>query len=298
MKKILTICLCFFFLFCGSVCASEIETYERNSSNRYGIPERFETGQKQINAALKTPYVNSKELVYDFATLFTDDEIEHLKEKTHEISLKEKYSIVIVTVFSLGTKTPMEYADDFFDYNDFGKDGILLLISIGSRDVYISTSGEGQLLFDNDRVENAISQITPSLSNGFYGTGASKFLTLVDRAFEKGISDKMSLCTINDDLGNYTCKKPLPLIFIILGSILVSFLTTFFITKKYKRIKMAKDAQTYLSRDEKDFYEKKDTLINTRTTRTYISSSSSGSSGGSSHSGSSGGSHGGGGGKF
>lgn len=298
MKKILTVCICFILLFCGSVFASEIETFERNSSNRYGIPKRFEMGQKQIDAALKTPYVNSEELVYDFAELFTLEETEKLKETAQKISKKENYKIVIVTVPNLGRKSPMAYADDFFDYNDFGKDGILLLISIGSRDVYISTSGEGQLLFDNDRVENAIDYITPSLSSGFYGTGARKFLSTVENAFKNGISDKMSLCTIVDDLGNYTCKKPLPITFIILGSVVVSFLTVFFMTKKYKRIKKATDAQNYLNREEKDLYENQDTLINTRTTRTYISSSSSGSGGGSSHSGSSGASHGGGGGKF
>lgn len=298
MKKILTICFCFFFLFCGSVCASEIETYERNSSNRYGIPKRFETGQKQINAALKTPYVNSKELVYDFAELFSLEEIEQLKEDAKSISEQENYGVVIVTIPNLDTRTPREYADDFFDYNDFGKDGILLLISIGSRDVYISTAGKGQLLFDDDRVENAIDYITPSLSSGYYKTGASKFLSVVEKAFKEGISDKMSLCTITDDLGNYTCKKPLPIVFIALGSTLVSFLITFLITKKYKRIKKAKDAENYLNRKEKELYEKQDTLINTRTTRTYVSSSSGGSGGGGSHHSSSGSSHGGGGGKF
>lgn len=298
MKKILTFCFCLILLFFGSVSADEIETYERNSSNRYGIPKRFETGQKQMNAALKTPYVNSKELVYDFAELFTLEEVEQLKEDTKRISEQENYKVVIVTISNLDTRTPREYADDFFDYNDFGKDGILLLISIGSRDVYISTSGEGQLLFDNDRVENAIDSITPSLSNGYYGVGASKFLDLVERAFKDGISDKMALCTITDDLGNYTCRKPLPIVFIALGSTLVSFLVTFFITKKYKRIKKATDAQGYLNRKEKELYEKQDTLINTRTTRTYISSSSGGSGGGGSHHSSSGSSHGGGGGKF
>ncbi|MBO5147409.1 MAG: TPM domain-containing protein [Clostridia bacterium] len=37
-----------------------------------------------------------------------------------EVSEKHKFDLVIVTVNSLNGKTSTEFADDFYDYNDYG----------------------------------------------------------------------------------------------------------------------------------------------------------------------------------
>lgn len=60
--------------------------------------------------------------------------------------------VVVVTTNTLVKKTVQEYADDIYDYGNFGygqdKDGILLLISLGEEnDCYISTCGYGITAF-------------------------------------------------------------------------------------------------------------------------------------------------------
>ena len=53
--------------------------------------------------------------------------------------------VVIVTTYNTRSKSSQVYADDFYEENNIGRnnsgDGILLLIDLDNREVYISTSG-------------------------------------------------------------------------------------------------------------------------------------------------------------
>ena len=81
----------------------------------------------------------------DEADLFTDAEELILLAQLDEVSERQECDVVVVTVYSLDGKTPMAYADDFFDYNGYGygenDDGILYLLSMEERDQAYSTYG-------------------------------------------------------------------------------------------------------------------------------------------------------------
>ena len=70
--------------------------------------------------------------IVDEADLLSYDQEQELEAYIDEVSEKHKFDLVIVTVNSLNGKTSTEFADDFYDYNDYGfgkdKDGALLLI--------------------------------------------------------------------------------------------------------------------------------------------------------------------------
>lgn len=74
----------------------------------------------------------------DSASTLTSSEKILLISMLDEISTKQNCDIAIVTIDDLDGKTPQQYADDYYDYNNYGlgenKDGILLLISTNSRD--------------------------------------------------------------------------------------------------------------------------------------------------------------------
>lgn len=298
MRKICFFLVSIVFLFFDIVNAREVLIFERTSENRYGIPERFDLGNRQIEHAMMTPYVEASKKVYDFAEIFDDEENQKLEELAQKISNQKKYGIVVVTIPDLDSRSPREYADDFYDYNDFQNDGILLLISLGSRDVYISTSGYGQILFDNSRVNSMIEEITPDLSSKDYYEAVNLFLEEVEDYFDHGPSKSMRRCEIINSRGDYTCKRQVPIFWILLSSILISLVVTWLCTRKYKKIILADDADSYLKKEELELGKKIDTFVSTSTSRIRLSSNSSISGGGSSHHGSSGGSHGGGGGKF
>lgn len=81
--------------------------------------------------------------VIDQAELLTAQQEESLTQKAD--ALRDAYGMdfVIVTNHSLGRKTPEQYADDYFDDNGYGPDGVLFLLSMEQRDWYISTCGDG-----------------------------------------------------------------------------------------------------------------------------------------------------------
>lgn len=110
--------------------------------------------------------------VVDHADLLNIADEVALRTRLDEISQRQQLDVVVVTVNYLGTKSPMEYADDFFDDNGYGfganRDGILLLISMAERDWWISTSGYGITAFTDAGLEYIGNQIVPKLGKGQY----------------------------------------------------------------------------------------------------------------------------------
>ena len=74
--------------------------------------------------------------IYDYGNLLTDTEETYLKGLVNNYISKYNYDMVIVTKsnYSATDTAMMNYADDFYDYNNFGigntKDGILLFLNV------------------------------------------------------------------------------------------------------------------------------------------------------------------------
>jgi len=85
--------------------------------------------------------------VADNAGLLSGSEISALESLAAQIASTYDFDLVIVTETSIGGASPMNYADDYFDYNGYGlgedRDGCLLLQVTGTRDYWFSTSGRG-----------------------------------------------------------------------------------------------------------------------------------------------------------
>ena len=77
---------------------------------------------------LNTPSVNEEEKIYDFADLYTDEEEKNLYTAVYDYTQRRNLDLVIVTIND-NFESTQEYADDFYDYNNFGfgseRDGLL-----------------------------------------------------------------------------------------------------------------------------------------------------------------------------
>lgn len=77
----------------------------------------------------------SKDYVVDNADLLTQTEENELSKKLQDISDELQFDVVVVTTNSTGSKTATEYADDYFDYNGYGRgsnnDGCLIPCGYG-----------------------------------------------------------------------------------------------------------------------------------------------------------------------
>lgn len=120
----------------------------------------------------------------DEADLLSDSDEAELLGKLDEISERQQMDIVVLTVNSLEGKSPEEYADDFYDYNGYGfgdgKDGILFLISMGEREMCMSTAGYGITAFTDAGQNYIYDQIMTYIKDGDYATAFTTFAAQCD----------------------------------------------------------------------------------------------------------------------
>ena len=78
----------------------------------------------------------------DKADVLTDEEEKKLLKKLNKISEEEKVDVVVLTVENEAGEDVTAFADDFYDYNNYGfghkGDGIILVVDYGSRDWALS----------------------------------------------------------------------------------------------------------------------------------------------------------------
>ena len=124
--------------------------------------------------------------VQDQAELMTYSEKAELNDMLDELSVRQKMEVVVVTTNTLDGKTAEEYADDTYDYGNFGygadKDGILLLVSVGEENICcISTCGYGITAFTDDGIEYILKEMKGDLHDEKYFAAFQTFVNLCDK---------------------------------------------------------------------------------------------------------------------
>ncbi len=109
---------------------------------------------------LAATLAEEEQRVFDYAGLMSLQQCEQLQKLVAEYQKQYNIDIVIVTTNDAEGKSSMEYADDFFDYNGFGVgenyDGLLLLIDMDNRMIYISTCGNMISILYDERIEELL----------------------------------------------------------------------------------------------------------------------------------------------
>ena len=123
-------------------------------------------------------FTGEYERLIDMADLLTYEEESELLETLNEISERQKMDIVLITSEDMdGYSDIQEYADDLYDYCDYGyganRDGLLLLISMAERDWYISTCGYGITAFTDAGISYLGSAMKEDPSSGNYAKKGS-----------------------------------------------------------------------------------------------------------------------------
>ena len=307
MKKIYIILVTFVLLFTLNVKAST-NTKERTIDNNYGVTKETDY-QSRLDSILKTKYVDASEKIYDFSDILTDEEEKELKTLIDAFYNKTKMDLVIVTdnVPYVVDNDNTVYAEDFYDYNDFGLetkhyDGIVLFRNTYQLDPYyeMQLTGEAQYYY-TPRIDDILDTIYDEISTKQYFSGFKHFIDLLDNYYDIGIPESMEDYEL-DDTGHLV-KKPegpkeyeVPTIWMIITAILGTSIFTGVNIKKNKMVTHAYDANDFLDKSTMNYTEKKDIFVNSFVTQHRISSDNNSSGGGfSSHTGSSGFGHSGGG---
>lgn len=264
------------------------------------IPAFADTELEAVSPVLasadKLPYV------VDDADLLDDFDEDLLEERLEEISADNAFDIVVVTTTELGDKSPMEYADDYYDYNGYGQgennDGCLLLIHMDeNRGYWISTTGYGITALTDYGIDYIGEEIVPYLSDGDYNEAFIVFADLVEEfVAQSNDGDPYDVYNkydgdIND--GGFEIKY---FGYAIIIGLIAALIVVSILKAQLKSVSAKASASDYYVENSLVITGAQDIYVGSHVTRTERESSSSGGS--STHSGSSGTSHGGGGGSF
>ena len=225
--------------------------------------------------------------IKDQADVLTDEQEKELDGILASFSKSNNADFVVVFANGIDNgdyknDDRMAFADDYYDYNGYAKDGTLLLVNIGAHGIYsrgnswISTSGKCIYSVDDSDISSIGSKLTPMLISGEYFEAVKSYSSMTEKYLKQ---DK------NEGI-------PLVAIITIVLSIIVAFIYTGKLKKQLKSVKDATDANDYIVDGSLNISRAYDHFLYAHVTKTARESSSS--SGGS-HTSSSGSSHGGGG---
>lgn len=115
-----------------------------------------------------TPTIN------DEANLFTSEQVNTLSQQAKEINDKIKGQVFIVTTTS-NTAEPRDFADNYLK-TAIGNDqnGSVLLLDMGQREIYISTSGNMIDYLTDRRIDSILDDVYDQMTNANYYANSLK----------------------------------------------------------------------------------------------------------------------------
>ena len=273
-----------------------------NDVDEYGMqglsePESY----NQQNTATVPVYPN----VADYLGFFSNDDLASLQGRIDAIRDEHGIDAVIVITDDTQGKSSRDFADDYYDYNGYGvgadASGILLLINMGDRVVWISTAGRAIDIFTDQRIETIIDNLFEDVKNARYYAAGVSFLNDVDRYCRQGVSAGQYRYDESDSDYLFKVRTLLGHPFVYIIPLAIALIITLILSSGRKG-KVTISNTTYEDQGSFQLTGQTDAFIRKTVTSTKISSDSGSGFGGggrsSTHSGSSGRSHGGGGRSF
>ena len=239
----------------------------------------------------------------DSAEVLTEDEDSELEASLEELSVRQSFDVIIATIDSLeseGCTSMEEYADDLYDYCQFGygenRDGVLLLISTGDRKWHISTCGYGITAFTDAGIQYLGEQMTPDMADGDYAAAFRTFVQWSDAYIDAARSGHPY------DVKNLP-REPLSPMYLVLAvgiGLVLAWVIVGVMKSRLRSVAFQENAASYVREGSMNLTNSRELFLYRDVHRTERpkESSSSDSGGSSTHTSSSGTTHGGGGGSF
>ena len=239
----------------------------------------------------------------DSAEVLTEDEDSELEASLEELSVRQSFDVTIATIDSLeseGYTSMEEYADDLYDYCQFGygadRDGVLLLVSTGDRKWHISTCGYGITAFTDAGIQYLGQQMTPFMADGDYAGAFRTFVQWSDTYIDAARAGHPY------DVNNLP-REPLSPMYLVLAlgiGLVLAWVVVSVMKSQLRSVAFQENAASYVREGSMNLTNSRELFLYRDVQRTeHVEAKDSDSSGGSStHTSSSGTTHGGGGGSF
>ena len=131
-------------------------------------------------------YQEGAQRVFDEADLLSETEEKVIQQEIEARIQKLSMDIIVVTIDDAYGKSAMNYADDYYDEHGFGYGdsygpGILFLLDMDNRELYISTAGEAISKFTDGEIDQMLDEIYYWASEGSWYDACMEFVEQVDQ---------------------------------------------------------------------------------------------------------------------
>lgn len=249
--------------------------------------------------------------IIDSADLLSDQEMIELESRADSLMDKYGMDVVILTVDSLNGQSPQNKADNFYDENGYGDNGVLFLLAMDEREWYISTCGDGIYALTDYGIQQVGNAMLPCLSDGDYYGAFEVFLEELPLYFDAlakgdpidGHADYNGDYYHGDqeEIVYYEDVDSGPSVFLsLIVGLAVGGITVLIMRSSMNTRRLQRSAGDYLKQGTYKLNKHTDLFLYSRVSkvRKQQNTSSGGGGGSSVHRSSGGRSHGGGGGKF
>lgn len=266
--------------------------------------------------------------IVDMANILNSEQTSQLEQKITQVINNCQMDVVILTTCLNNGKSMVDFADDYYDENDYGidlrKSGLILVLSLQDNEWYISTSGAAIDTFSDWGIEYLGKVMKPSLVDRNFYQAFEDFVSYTEKFNVQAVTDKPYDRYNKGDLPNLDVDEEVVFdnqdnsepktkmdsnkrILISLGAgLIIGFIISFIRMGKLNTKKSVKNANEYVKENSFKLTKSNDLYLyqtvtkrarpkyedNNHSTSSYHKTTSS------THRSSSGRTHGGGGGKF
>lgn len=229
-----------------------------------------------------TVFAANSDKVVDNADILSESEEQKLEEKLLDIVNEYGYDIAVVTIESTEGKSMSAYADDYYDYNNYGENGLMLLYNYGTNEAYITTDGKGIRAFTDKGITALGKEVRPNLDSGKYYKAFEAFAQTAEKYIDKYETTGKAV----------NPKNYVTIALISLGiGLIVAAIVCFSLKAQLKTAVKQTNAKAYVRNGSKNLTYARDIYLYHKVTRRKIESNNGNSS---THRSSSGDTHGGG----
>lgn len=237
----------------------------------------------------------------DDANLLTDYELQEVIAKLDEVSEKHNVDVVILTTRA-GCGDASSYADNYYDQSDWGqgvtRDGIMLMVDMGSREWYISTCGQGISAVTDYGISYIGNKVVPRLSEGDFAGAFEQYAEICDKMLTQAESgDPYDVYNKVDETGEDHGFNPTGGLLSLFMGVLTALFPTMSMKNNLKSVKNQVKASNYIKEGSLNLAQKSDSFMYRHVATVPIVREES-HGGSSTHMSSGGMTHGGGGGSF
>lgn len=274
MKKIriiISLLMLCVFVNCNDVLAStKVNT---RSEGNYLVPSDVVVTESIKQDIMSTPAINADEKIYDFADILTKNEEDKLYKQVKNFIDGTNMDYVVVTASKNNKASASKYAKDFYDYNDFKTDGILLFIDMDNRSIYMLTSGNAYNLFPDSRMKPILENVFGKIKEKKYYDACKTFTTSISQFVEIGLVDD-EVVKVDKD-GSVIVRKDLHLLEILGFAFIGTLLIIGILILSSRMVRKATSAKEFLNKETMKIINISEMSLGSQTYKKLLSSDNS-----------------------